>query len=72
MFQPCVRYVLAELVAEHLAQSPRSLRRHTELLAAGVDDILFEHEWDLVVRAAALFERMPSLMNVTLVQFVPS
>ena len=27
------------------------LRRHNELLAAGVDDILFEHEWDLAARA---------------------
>lgn len=27
------------------------LRRHNELLAAGVDDILFEHEWDLAASA---------------------
>eukprot|EP00438_Fugacium_kawagutii_P000709 Skav220050 [mRNA] locus=scaffold2981:417162:423165:- [translate_table: standard] len=41
------------------------MRRHTELLAAGVDDILFEHEWDLVtLKRAVNLSRTMWEMNV--------
>eukprot|EP00435_Cladocopium_sp_Y103_P050607 s1338_g15.t1 len=40
-------------------------RRHNELLAAGVDDILFEHEWDLVtLKRAVNLSRAMWEMNI--------
>lgn len=41
------------------------LRRHNELLAAGVDDVLFEHEWDLVtLKRAVNLSRAMWEMNI--------
>lgn len=41
------------------------MRRHNELLAAGVDDILFEHEWDLAtLKRAVNLSRAMWEMNV--------
>ena len=40
-----------------------SLRRHNELLAAGVDDVLFEHEWDLVAGGHRGFNKIENWLQ---------
>ena len=44
----CLLLVHLLLVSRFDGFNEVSLRRHNELLAAGVDDVLFEHEWELV------------------------
>ena len=44
-------YIFSHSERKLVSTRINGLRRHNELLAAGVDDILFEHEWDLAASA---------------------